>query len=111
MYSTLIVLDKPRHLRYTFGVISDFEQAIPGGFMNVFNMEASGESGFRIIRDILYAGMKWEDPTLTIPDVGMILVNLGMVYSPLEVLGLWQKVFQALEYDEWLSLKPKSNEK
>ena len=95
MYSTLIVLDKPRHLRYTFGVISDFEQAIPGGFLNLFKMTYKGEAGFRILRDILYAGLKWEDTTLTLPDVGMILL-----YNTEDLLSVWHKIFTAFDYDE-----------
>jgi len=98
MYSTLIVLDKPRHLRYTFGVISDFEQAIPGGFMNLFECEVSGENGFRVCRDILYAGMKWEDPHLTIPDTGTMLLYFDRI-------AIWDKIFKALGYDGWISKK------
>jgi hypothetical protein len=100
MYSTLIVLDKPRHLRYTFGVISDFEQAIPGGFTNLFEMEVSGDTGFRVCRDILYAGIKWEDPTLTIPDTGTLLL-------PIDILAVWDKIFKALGYDGWISKRVK----
>lgn len=105
MYSTLIVLDKPRHLRYTFGVISDFEQAIPGGFMNLFKMSYQGENGFRVLRDILYAGIKWEDNSLTIPDVGMILL-----YNSVDLLAVWNKIFIALNYDEWTSTEYKKKE-
>ncbi len=109
MYSTLIVLDKPRHLRYTFGVISDFEQAIPGGFMNLFKMSCTGENGFRICRDILYAGLKWEDNSLTLPLTGQIMTETGCLYSVPEILNIWNKIFKALDYDEWTSTRPQTN--
>jgi hypothetical protein len=61
-------------------------------------MSYKGENGFRILRDILYAGMKWEDISLSIPDVGMILL-----YNNVDMLSAWKKVFDALDYDEWTS--------
>ena len=107
MYSTLIVLDKPRHLRYTFGAVNDLEQAIPGGFLNLFKLSGSGENGFRILRDILYTGLKWEDPTLTIQDIGSTMIYLfGNNVS--ELLVLWKLVFDALDYDEWTSTNRKT---
>ena len=112
MYSTLIVLDKPRHLRYTFSSVSDLDQAIPGGFYNLFKFSAKGEVGFRILRDMLYAGLKWEDTDLTIPDMGLILLYFSGD-DPGVLLWLWKKVFETLDYDKWTSNqkdKPK-NEK
>jgi hypothetical protein len=109
MYSTLIVLDKPRHIRYTFAAINELEQAIPGGFLNFFKYTVKGETGFRVLRDILYAGLKWEDSTLTLSDLGGVLFyhSNGNIE---ELLGVWKKVFDAMDYDEWTSYKPTNKE-
>ena len=106
MYSTLIVLDKPRHLRYTFGAVNDLEQAIPGGFLNLFKLSGSGENGFRILRDILYTGLKWEDPNLTIQEIGSTMIYFFGTDIK-DLLVIWKKVFDALDYDEWTSSKNK----
>lgn len=105
MYSTLIVLDKPRHIRYTFDSVNELEQAIPGGFLNFFRYTVKGDTGFRVLRDILFAGLKWEDSTLTLADLGSILFYLSNGNID-ELLGIWKKVFDALDYDEWTSYKP-----
>ena len=109
MYSTLIVLDKPRHIRYTFAAINELEQAIPGGFLNFFKYTVKGETGFRVLRDILYAGLKWEDSSLTLSDLGGILFYFSNGNID-ELLGIWKKVFDAMDYDEWTSYKPKQEQ-
>ena len=100
MYSTLIVLDKPRHLRYTFAAIADLDSAIPGGFYNLFKLPVNGETGFNILRDVLYAGLQWEDPFLTIQELGLILIYFCCNDAHM-IVGLWKKVFDTLDYQKW----------
>ena len=100
MHSTLIILDKPRHLRYTFETITELDQIIPGGFYNLFKYPIKGESGFRVLRDMLYAGLKWEDSSLTIQNMGLILLYFSCDDKNV-LLGLWKKVFDTLDYDKW----------
>jgi len=100
MYSTLILLDKPRHLRYTFDAIGEIDQLIPGGFLNLFKLSSSGESGFLILRDLLFAGLKWEDKNLTIQEMGSILYYFSCNNEE-ELLKVWKIVFDTLDYNEW----------
>lgn len=58
-----------RHLRYDFNALADFEQLVGMGFAQLMNMKAV----FATTRAMLYAGLKHEDPGLTIEYVGELL--------------------------------------
>jgi hypothetical protein len=69
MYSTLLFLDRPRHLRYDIQAIVDLDQLLPNGFKTVFTMPATIES----LKIIFWAGLKHEDKELTFDQVADIL--------------------------------------
>ncbi len=58
---------KPRHLRYDINAIADVERETKSGFMTIMSQE---RIGFDTIRIMLWAGLKWEDPSLTVSKVG-----------------------------------------
>jgi hypothetical protein len=65
MYSTLLFLDKPRHLRYDIQAILDLDQLLPGGFKTIFAMGANLDA----LRIIFWAGLKHEDNVITFDQV------------------------------------------
>ena len=66
MYSTILFLDRPRHLRYDIQAVLDLDQILKGGFVSVFKMEAD----FDTLKLILWLGLKHEDPELKISGIG-----------------------------------------
>jgi len=78
--------------------MSELEQAIPGGFMSIFQFPSTGESGLLVLRDILYAGLRWEDPYLTQSRIGEMLL-----YDGYDTMFIWKKVYDALVYDQWIT--------
>lgn len=58
--SVTIELDKVRHLRYSFNDIADIEDALGMYFPEI--VEAKGS--FKIVRALVWGGLKWEDKTL-----------------------------------------------
>ena len=101
MYSTLLFLDRPRHLRYDIQAVLDLDQLLLGGFDSVFTMEADIEA----LRLIYWAGLKHEDPTLSISGeggTGDILFNAihGGIWTFDNLMKEFTKTILA---DEWIS--------
>jgi hypothetical protein len=69
MYSTLLFLDRPRHLRYDLQSVLDLEQLLPVGFKTIFQMPSTIES----LKIIFWAGLKHEDKNLDFEEVESIL--------------------------------------
>jgi hypothetical protein len=65
MYSTLLFLDRPRHLRYDIQAVVDLDQLLPEGFKTIFKMSANTDS----LKIIFWAGLKHENKDLTFDEV------------------------------------------
>jgi len=62
MYSTILFLDRPRHLRYDIQAVLDLDQILKGGFMSLFIMQ----DDINALKLIFWAGLRHEDPQLNI---------------------------------------------
>lgn len=69
--SVLAALDKERHLRYSVNALSDLEQVMGVGLGEMYT--AAGGLGIRTVRACLWAGLKHEDPDLTIAATGELM--------------------------------------
>ena len=83
-------LDKPRKLRLETNALSDAEQVLDMGIGRVMQKEL----GIAMIRALLWAGLKWQDPGLTLTKVGGLMNVYLENGGDLEVLGA--KVGEAL---------------
>ena len=79
--SIKITLDKERHLRLDFNAISLVEETLGVKFP-----EIQDNVGVRDLRAIMWAGLRHEDPDLTIEQVGSMLH-----------MGNMQEVFQTIQ--------------
>jgi len=72
-----ITLDKERHLRFDFNAICDFEQT-SGRDFTALSVERVRASDLRIL---IWAALRWEDPTLTLEKVGGMInpQNMGEI--------------------------------
>lgn len=61
-------LDKERHLDFTLGAIVEFEK-----MANVTMANLPSDVGLEHLMMLLYCGLKWEDETLTLEQVGKII--------------------------------------
>ena len=68
MDTVAIILDKERHLRYTWGSINRFKQATGLAF-GEFEENDERLADFSVMAAMLWAGLVWEDDTLTIERV------------------------------------------
>lgn len=78
-----IVLDRPRRLRFGFNADSAFEEATGQTLSGIMFRAGQAENkesgsactviGFRLLRAMVWAGLRHEDPTLTIEAVGDLL--------------------------------------
>ena len=81
MYSTILFLDRPRHLRYDIQAVLDLDQMLEGGFTSIFALKADMSA----LQLILWAGLKHEDPTLMIGgEKGM-----GQIIYDSILYGVW----------------------
>lgn len=69
-YVNIDVLDKPRKIKFDYNAISDAEATMNMGIAEIF---AAERLGFRVARNMLWAGLKWEDKTLRLEQVGDML--------------------------------------
>lgn len=77
-------LDRPRRLRFDFNALADAEEALGKGLAVVL----SGDMvGFRTLRALLWAGLKWEDRGLTIERMGQLIQKFIEGAGTLEALG------------------------
>lgn len=88
-----ITLDKVRHLRFTPNAIADAEEVMGKNLIAIVT-----EGGVRATRALLWAGLKWEDRSLTLEKVG-VLMEKWMEINPYGELEL--KLVEALRADGW----------
>jgi len=87
-----IELDRPRRLRYDINALADLEEALGVGL----GAALSGERmGIRTLRAMLWAGLRHEDPMLTIREAGELLNGYLERHGNLE--GISQAINRALE--------------
>lgn len=67
-----ITLDRPRNLRFDINAFSDAEQAMGGSIFSVLADEAWALR-FGVLRALLWAGLKHEDPALRQERVGALM--------------------------------------
>lgn len=67
--SVAIELDKPRRLRFDVNALADLEEHLGVGIGKVMEQEAN----FRLLRALLWAGLKWEERGLTVERAGSLL--------------------------------------
>lgn len=91
MYSTLLFLDRPRHLRYDLQSVVDLDQLLPGGFKTIFTMKSNLDA----LRIIFWAGLKHEDIDL---DFGKTEEYL---HSALEHGWTIEKFIEIFTYTLW----------
>lgn len=74
-----IELDKVRHLRFDFNAICDFEDKAGKEIMSMMITLPDGSPSikfnFKDLRILLWAALKWEDPALTLEQVGAQIYN------------------------------------
>lgn len=70
-----IELDKPRRLRFTFNDLADVDAKLGSSVLYMLaDPERIAERfNFNVFRTLLWAGLKWEDHTLTVERVGNII--------------------------------------
>lgn len=91
-----IELDRIRHLRLTPNALADAE-TITG--LGIAAMVGVDRIGFRSIRALLWAGLKWEDRALTIEKAGDLMEIWREHGKTLEQLG--DLIVSALEESGW----------
>ena len=67
-----IRLDRTRILKFTFNALAEFED-LTGKSVNEIFANAEKEMGFTMIRNLIWAGLIHEDPTLTPKMVGDLI--------------------------------------
>jgi len=72
--SILVTLDRERHLRFDFNALADLEQALGVSLANL--PKDPGALGLRHVRAFVWAGLRHEDPTLTVAGAGDLLQAL-----------------------------------
>lgn len=84
--------DQTKQLRYDFNAIADLEERFGKGVGAIFTEE---QLGFRSLRLLYWAGLKWRDPGLTEQRVGNMLAQKMEQGDSLQ--DLFQPVVQALK--------------
>jgi hypothetical protein len=69
-YVSVTIGDEEKLMKFDFNAIADVEEHFGKGISRVFDKETIG---FRTIRALYWAGLKWKEPGLTIPRVGTML--------------------------------------
>ena len=64
-----IELDRPRRIRFDTNALCDAEEALGVGIGAMMNQQM----GFRAIRALLWAGLRWEDRGLTLERTGRLM--------------------------------------
>jgi hypothetical protein len=65
-----IELDKPRRLKFDYNAICEAEDKAGMGIIDMMKEE---NFGFRSIRALMYAGLRWEQRNLTVEMAGQLL--------------------------------------
>lgn len=85
-----IELDKPRRIRFDTNALCDAEEALGVGIGAMLNQQV----GFRVIRALLWAGLRWEDRGLTLERTGALMQRYIEAGGTVESLA--EAVTQAL---------------
>lgn len=85
-----IELDKPRRIRFDTNALCDAEEALGVGIGAMLNQQV----GFRVIRALLWAGLRWEDRGLTLERTGVLMQRYIEAGGTVESLA--EAVTQAL---------------
>ena len=83
MDTTPITLDRDRQLRYTWGAMNEFKEKT-GLVFGEFGENDEHLSDFQVMATLLWAGLVWEDETLTVEQVA----NMVDVSRTAEVLDI-----------------------
>jgi len=65
-----IILDRPRRLKYGFNAMCEFEGKMGKGIAEALNEK---NIGFQSARALLWAGLIWESPELTLEQAGDLI--------------------------------------
>lgn len=94
----LINLDRARKLRFDPNAIADVEGALGMGISRIFREDMMG---IRVLRALVWAGLKWEDRGLTLERTGVLIGNyLGFGGK---LTDLTRTVMEAVEASGWIS--------
>lgn len=96
----VIELDKPRKLRYGMNQLALLEEVLQVPLTELGNIRF----GVKELRLFLWAGLTWEDPKLTVEQVGELADNADMNY-------LVEKVGEALAASLGVEQEKKGNVK
>lgn len=99
----LIELDRPRHLKLSINAIADAER-LEG--RNLTHLLAEG--GISASRALLWAGLKWEDRTLTPEKVGDLMEE-WIQTKPYSEIG--EKISEALKEQAWFKVVKEESER
>jgi hypothetical protein len=80
----IVSLDRKRKLRFDMNAIAEAETVLQvsilgGGSDNVFAQMKAGKGNIRFLRGLLWAGLLWEDPELTLQQAGNLLLNIERI--------------------------------
>lgn len=81
-----IDLDKPRHIRYDYNSVCDFEEKSGKSIQELMSNEGL-KLGLASLRSLLWAGLKWEENGLTVPRVGNMIQDFLKEGRSMEELG------------------------
>lgn len=87
--SVTIKLDRVRHLRYSFNDIADIEDTLEMYFPKV----AQAPVSFKIVRALLWGGLKWEDKSLRPNPAGLVIVGT-IIQDWIENGGTLKELYQ-----------------
>jgi hypothetical protein len=95
-----IELDRVRHISFSVNAYRDAE-TVAG--MGIVAMVHPRNIGFKTIQALLWAGLRHEDPTLTLDGVG-VLMDLWPLKNGRKFTDLEEIVVQAIEEHGWFSV-------
>lgn len=81
-----IDLDKPRHIRYDYNSVCDFEEKSNKSIQELMTNDGL-KLGFSSLRNLLWAGLKWEENGLTVQRVGNMIQDFLKEGRSMEELG------------------------
>lgn len=94
--SVPITLDRVRHLRFTPNDVVDIEEVLGAGFLTFFQ-----QFEIRILRAMLWGGLKWEDKALTLTGAGDLMQAYIGQGKP--IMDLYNKCAEAVISAGWMT--------
>lgn len=89
---------KARLLRYDYNAVCDIEEQLGMGVGAVFTQQ---QAGFRVVRVLYWAGLKWKEQGITLQRVGQMLQD-EMANNGTTILDLLKPVMKALKKSKTL---------